>query len=29
VKEGDTVILTGGYGLADEAKIQTKPQSNP
>lgn len=23
VKEGDTVILTGGYGLADKAKIQT------
>lgn len=28
VKEGDTVILAGGYGLADQAKIQTKPQSN-
>jgi outer membrane protein TolC len=26
VKEGDTVILTGGYGLGDEAKIQTKAQ---
>lgn len=25
VKEGDTVILTGGYGLADKAKIQTTP----
>jgi RND family efflux transporter MFP subunit len=23
VKEGDTVILTGGYGLGDKAKIQT------
>jgi membrane fusion protein, multidrug efflux system len=29
VKEGSTVILAGGYGLADTAKIQTKPQSNP
>jgi membrane fusion protein (multidrug efflux system) len=29
VKEGDSVILAGGYGLADQAKIQTKPQSNP
>lgn len=29
VKEGDNVILTGGYGLADQSKIQTKPQSNP
>lgn len=27
VKEGDTVILTGGYGLSDTAKIQTKVQS--
>lgn len=27
VKEGDTVILTGGYGLGDTAKIQTKAQS--
>lgn len=26
VKEGDTVILTGGYGLSDEAKIQSKAQ---
>jgi len=26
VKEGDTVILTGGYGLGDEAKIQIKAQ---
>lgn len=24
VKEGDTVILTGGYGLGDKARIQTK-----
>jgi len=23
IKEGDTVILTGGYGLGDKAKIQT------
>jgi len=29
VKEGDSVILAGGYGLADQAKIQTKPQSKP
>ncbi len=29
VKEGDSVILAGGYGLADQSKIQTKPQSNP
>ena len=29
VKEGDSVILAGGYGLADQAKIQIKPQSNP
>jgi membrane fusion protein, multidrug efflux system len=28
VKEGDTVILAGGYGLADQAKIQQKPQPN-
>jgi RND family efflux transporter MFP subunit len=28
VKEGDTVILTGGYGLEDKAKIQAKPQAN-
>lgn len=28
VKEGDSVILTGGYGLGDKARIQTKPQSN-
>jgi RND family efflux transporter MFP subunit len=27
VKEGDTVILTGGYGLGDNAKIRTSPQS--
>jgi len=25
VKEGDTVILTGGYGLGDTAKVQVKP----
>ena len=29
VKEGDRVILSGGYGLADQAKIQTKSSSNP
>ena len=29
VKEGDSIILAGGYGLSDQAKIQTKPQSNP
>jgi membrane fusion protein, multidrug efflux system len=28
VKEGDTIILTGGYGLGDTAKIQTQPQSS-
>lgn len=27
--EGDTVILTGGYGLADEAKIHVRPQPQP
>jgi RND family efflux transporter MFP subunit len=27
VKEGDTIILAGGYGLGDNAKIETKPQS--
>jgi RND family efflux transporter MFP subunit len=26
VKEGDTIILTGGYGLGDKARIQTKGQ---
>jgi membrane fusion protein, multidrug efflux system len=29
VKEGDRVILTGGYGLADQAKIQSKTKSAP
>jgi len=29
VKEGDRVILAGGYGLADLSKIQTKSQPNP
>jgi RND family efflux transporter MFP subunit len=29
VKEGDRVILSGGYGLADQSKIQTRPPSNP
>jgi RND family efflux transporter MFP subunit len=29
VKEGQTIILTGGYGLSDQAKIQIKPQSTP
>lgn len=28
VKEGDSIILSGGYGLGDTAKIQTQPQSN-
>jgi len=28
VKEGDSVILTGGYGLGDKARIRTKPQSS-
>lgn len=27
VKEGEIVIWTGGYGLGDKAKIQTKPQA--
>ena len=27
VKEADTVILTGGYGLGDQAKIQVQSQS--
>jgi membrane fusion protein (multidrug efflux system) len=29
VKEGQTIILAGGYGLPDQAKIQIKPQSAP
>lgn len=29
VKEGDTVILTGGYGLDDKAQIQPKIQAKP
>jgi RND family efflux transporter MFP subunit len=29
VKEGQTIILTGGYGLPDQAQIQIKPQSTP
>jgi membrane fusion protein (multidrug efflux system) len=29
VKEGQTIILTGGYGLPDQAKIQVRPPSNP
>ncbi len=29
VKEGQTIILTGGYGLPDQAKIQIKSQSTP
>jgi membrane fusion protein, multidrug efflux system len=29
VKEGDTIILSGGYGLGDKAKIQIQRQSNP
>jgi RND family efflux transporter MFP subunit len=28
VKEGDSVILAGGYGLGDKARIQIRPQSN-
>lgn len=28
-KEGDTVILTGGYGLGDNAKIQVRAQPQP
>jgi RND family efflux transporter MFP subunit len=29
VKEGQTIILTGGYGLSDQAKIQINPRSAP
>jgi membrane fusion protein, multidrug efflux system len=29
LKDGDTVILTGGYGLDDTAQIQVKGQSSP
>ncbi len=29
VKEGDSVILAGGYGLGDKAKIQAAPPSIP
>ncbi len=30
IKEGDTIILTGGYGLGDKAKIEVKaPDSKP
>ena len=29
LKEGQTIILTGGYGLPDQAKIQINPQSTP
>jgi RND family efflux transporter MFP subunit len=28
VKEGETVILTGGYGLGDKARVQARPDSN-
>lgn len=27
VKEGDNIILTGGYGLGDKAKVQVQPSS--
>jgi RND family efflux transporter MFP subunit len=29
VKEGDTVILTGGYGLGDKATIRVRSQAQP
>jgi multidrug efflux pump subunit AcrA (membrane-fusion protein) len=29
VKEGDSVILMGGYGLGDNAQIQTNAQTKP
>jgi len=29
VREGETVILTGGYGLGDKAKVTVKGQSRP
>jgi RND family efflux transporter MFP subunit len=29
VKEGDTVILNGGYGLADQAKVSVKSHQGP
>jgi multidrug efflux pump subunit AcrA (membrane-fusion protein) len=25
VNEGDTIVLAGGYGLPDKAKVHTKP----
>jgi len=28
VQEGDEIILSGGYGLGDKAKIRVQPQSN-
>jgi len=28
VKEGDNIILSGGYGLGDKAKVQVQPKSN-
>jgi len=28
-KEGDSIILSGGYGLGDKAKVQAQPQPNP
>ena len=28
-KEGDNIILSGGYGLGDKAEVQTQPQPNP
>jgi hypothetical protein len=29
VKAGDTVILTGGYGLGDKAKVSVQAAPNP
>jgi len=28
VQEGDEIILSGGYGLGDKAKIRVQPQSH-
>jgi len=28
VKEGDNIILSGGYGLGDKAKVQVQPNAN-
>jgi hypothetical protein len=28
LQEGDTIILSGGYGLGDKARIRIQPRSN-